>query len=180
MKQIIQIIPPGENLSAVLITHSDADHCGGAAYIRENTGALIFASEIESLAMRKGQMSRKLSPKWYEKPYYYASSTLFSVAAMHTDSILRAGKPVQYFPGLSVLHSPGHTPGHLSFFYDSERILFAGDSIRKDSHGNPSPSIGANTWSRSRAARSFSELLELNPSIIACGHAIFDLREKAL
>jgi glyoxylase-like metal-dependent hydrolase (beta-lactamase superfamily II) len=28
-----------------------------------------------------------------------------------------------------VIETPGHTPGHLSFFYGPERVLFAGDAL---------------------------------------------------
>jgi len=33
---------------AIVNTHSHADHCGGNRYIKERTGATIYASEIES------------------------------------------------------------------------------------------------------------------------------------
>ena len=31
--------------------------------------------------------------------------------------------------GLRVIHTPGHSPGHVSLFRDSDRVLIAGDAI---------------------------------------------------
>jgi len=178
LDQVHKIIPPAECLSTILITHSDADHYGGAAYIRRETGARIYASEIESLAIRKGRMSRKLNPKWFEKPLYWVSSTLFSANPTSIDGILKDGSPAVENTGLLVINSPGHTPGHVSIYWKSEKILFAGDSIKRNSHGKPAPSSGANTWNVRKAERSFSEQMSLQPVLIACGHTLFDYREK--
>ena len=137
-------------------------------------------SEIDTLAIRKGQMSRKLHPNWYEKPFYWASSILISADPVLVDGILKHGKPAVENSGLNVLNTPGHTPGHVSFFWKSERILFAGDSIKKGRHRKPISSSGANTWSTKKAERSFNEQMALQPVLIACGHALFDFRENTL
>lgn len=178
LEEVRKVIPGAECLSAILITHSDADHFGGAAYIRRETGAKVYASEIETLAIRKGQMSRKLRPKWYEKPFYWVSSILISADPVPVDGILKHGNLAFENSGLYVINTPGHTPGHVSFYWRSERILFAGDSIKKGRHGKPIPSSGANTWSAKKAERSFNEQMALQPVLIACGHALFDFREN--
>ncbi len=180
LDQVQRCIPSNERLSAILVTHADADHYGGAAYIRSETGAGIYASEIETLAIRIGRMSRKLKPKWYEKPIYLASSALFSVYPVEVDGILKHGCPAVDNSGLMVINTPGHTPGHVSFIWKSENILFAGDSIKQNSHGKPAPSSGANTWNAKKSERSFSEQISLQPDVIACGHALFDYREKRI
>ena len=54
---------------------------------------------------------------------------------------------------IKVLETPGHTPGHLSFFLRQEGILFAGDSILINGD-SLRPSSGANTWSAQAASES--------------------------
>jgi glyoxylase-like metal-dependent hydrolase (beta-lactamase superfamily II) len=36
---------------------------------------------------------------------------------------------------LKVIHTPGHTPGHISLYYDEDRIVFGADSIYKNVFG---------------------------------------------
>ncbi|MDQ3868365.1 MAG: MBL fold metallo-hydrolase, partial [Thermoproteota archaeon] len=36
---------------------------------------------------------------------------------------------------LKVIHTPGHTPGHISLYYDEDRILFGADTIYKHVFG---------------------------------------------
>jgi glyoxylase-like metal-dependent hydrolase (beta-lactamase superfamily II) len=42
---------------------------------------------------------------------------------------LDTGEPVPHFPDWQAIASPGHTPGHVSFFRDSDRLLIAGDTV---------------------------------------------------
>lgn len=176
LRHIRKTIPANEKLSIILITHSDADHCGGAAYIRDNTGAQVFSSALEVTAMRNGKMSRPLTPKWWQKPFYLLLSPLFSTEAVHSVSILQPGMSLPGATDFQVIDSQGHTPGHISFYWKPQGFLFAGDSIRKLGD-SPAPSSGANTWDAAKSIQSFSTQLKLTPAIIACGHALFDFRE---
>src|SRR5690606_34164201 len=36
---------------------------------------------------------------------------------------------VPHMPGFRWIHTPGHSPGHVSFFRDSDRALIAGDAF---------------------------------------------------
>ena len=36
---------------------------------------------------------------------------------------------------LKVIHTPGHTPGHMSLYYEEDRILFGADTIYKHVFG---------------------------------------------
>jgi glyoxylase-like metal-dependent hydrolase (beta-lactamase superfamily II) len=80
--------------------------------------------------------------------------------------------------GLQVLLTPGHTPGHISFFDPAERILFSGDSIVIDG-GTPAPSRGGNTWDIACARASFEQQLALAPVWICGGHGIWPSKRPA-
>ena len=83
-------------------------------------------------------------------------------------------------PGWRWIHTPGHTPGHVSFFRDLDRTLIAGDAFvttrqesaisaitqRPELHGPP----GYFTPDWPSARRSVEQLAALEPRRIVTGH----------
>ena len=94
----------GSNIRAVVLTHSHRDHIGGVGFVRERYDVPVWAHE------RTGaQVDFKI------------------------DRYLR-DEEVLELPGdpgwrLRALHTPGHDPGHLSFYEESTRTLICGDMI---------------------------------------------------
>jgi glyoxylase-like metal-dependent hydrolase (beta-lactamase superfamily II) len=84
-------------------------------------------------------------------------------------------------PGWQVLHTPGHTAGHVSFFREEGRVLLAGDAFcttkpesffestvaqNPEMHGPPA--YFTSDWTR--AGQSVSRLAQLDPLVVAPGH----------
>jgi glyoxylase-like metal-dependent hydrolase (beta-lactamase superfamily II) len=84
-------------------------------------------------------------------------------------------------PGWQVMFTPGHTPGHVSFFRPADRLLLAGDAFcttkpesffeaallqDPELHGPPAYF----TWNPEIAAGSILGLAALQPDILAPGH----------
>lgn len=84
-------------------------------------------------------------------------------------------------PGWQIIHTPGHTPGHVSFFRPLDRLLLAGDAFcttkpesffeaaiaqQPELHGPPAYF----TWNSEKAAASIRSLAALQPEIVAPGH----------
>jgi glyoxylase-like metal-dependent hydrolase (beta-lactamase superfamily II) len=158
-----------ENLTEILLTHADIDHVGAADALRKLSGARISASQVEAEALARGRSAREvkaglLSPlfTWFEQR---SGSMLLWV-----DRVLHAGEVLPVLGGLRVLSSPGHTPGHLSFYAEKHRLLFAGDSVttRHDS-------VRANrrrmfNWDQEVMLASLRMQAALQPGIVVCGH----------
>ena len=84
-------------------------------------------------------------------------------------------------PGWTLLHTPGHTPGHVSFFREADRTLIAGDAFcttpaesffaanftqPAELHGPPS--YFTSDWQAAKS--SVRQLSGLNPVAVAPGH----------
>jgi glyoxylase-like metal-dependent hydrolase (beta-lactamase superfamily II) len=76
--------------------------------------------------------------------------------------------------GFTVVALPGHSPDHVGYWRERDRVLIAGDGMRNISYrtGRPYPSVSADTfnWDKAGARRSLEKLAGLRPSIIAVGH----------
>jgi glyoxylase-like metal-dependent hydrolase (beta-lactamase superfamily II) len=84
--------------------------------------------------------------------------------------------------GWQIVYTPGHTPGHISLFRASDRVLLAGDAFATmdmDSWiglltaGQVLARAGAPfniDWQATRA--SVAQLAKLRPNVVGCGHGI--------
>jgi glyoxylase-like metal-dependent hydrolase (beta-lactamase superfamily II) len=93
---------------------------------------------------------------------------------------LPADGAVPAMPGWRWIHTPGHTPGHVSLFHPGDRTLIAGDAFvttkqesmlaaltqRPELHGPPM--YYTTDWDAAR--ESVRELSALEPEIAATGH----------
>ena len=69
---------------------------------------------------------------------------------------------------LTILHAPGHSPGHLALFWKERRTLFAGDAIATW----PDLSLGwpAFNLNKRQHHHSLQKLNDIGAEIIAVGH----------
>ncbi len=164
------------DLKRILITHSDADHYGAAFDIKNTTGCEIWSSEIEAEAIKSGVFSRKIEVKGLTKLLMAVLEPVIMVSpAVPVNRIVSEGEVLPILGGLQVIASPGHTPGHISFFLPAERILIAGDAFTSEK-GKPVATTNATTGDPILAVASAKKLMDLNPLVIGGGHAFFDFR----
>ena len=94
---------------------------------------------------------------------------LFKPARIQVDELLSDGQTFPVLGGLRVLETPGHTPGHVSFFSPSAAVLFCGDSIVSEEAGLRG-STGANNWDQARSDESVRKQAALGARILCSGH----------
>ncbi|MEI6102234.1 MAG: MBL fold metallo-hydrolase, partial [Eubacteriales bacterium] len=75
--------------------------------------------------------------------------------------------PGQQFNGLTVISAPGHTPGHMIFYYD--KIVFAGDLFRIQ-NGIPAVNPKIMNWDQPQSIRSIGLLSSLDINWICPSH----------
>ncbi len=155
---------PGD-LKRVLITHSDPDHTGGAAELKRVTGAMILASQHEADAMAKGKPGRPAN----NPVIGFMMDLMMKIPAQKVDDTLRNAQILPVLGGLQVIATPGHTPGHLSYYAPSRRILFAGDSLIATG-GKLNFGPGPFTWNLERGQESVRTQAKLDVDAVCCGH----------
>ncbi|MDI6603543.1 MAG: MBL fold metallo-hydrolase [Thermoanaerobacteraceae bacterium] len=108
-------------LKYILLTHGHLDHIGGVEELREKTGAPVAISSYDAEMLYDPELN--LSAMGYGE-----------IKVKPADILLNDGD-ILYIGDIKieVLHTPGHTPGGISFKIDN--ILFTGDTLFKGSIG---------------------------------------------
>ena len=88
------------NLTHLLITHKHQDHIDGIEYLKNKYNCIVLGPESE-----KDQIPH------------------LDITLIGDEYIDFSGSPIR------VIETPGHTLGHIVFFFEREKILFAGDTL---------------------------------------------------
>ncbi len=103
-------------VETILLTHGHADHISGAAALREATGAPISIHTLDN--------------DFTDGPLCMADECGYPFAPFRADRLLEDGDTVAFGKEtMTVLHTPGHTPGSVCFLHGDDRVLFSGDTL---------------------------------------------------
>ena len=165
----------GVEISAVALTHVHPDHQGCAKAVCDARGVPLACHGDDVDAM-EGRRSVGATDWWLGRIY----DRLWTGPPHKVDRVLAEGDEVA---GFRVVHAPGHAPGEVIFFRDSDRVAICGDVIRNMSYlttlaGVREPPDGL-TPDPAENRRSIRKLAALEPSLILPGHgpAISDMDE---
>ena len=118
------IAEEGVKVEKVLVTHGHADHSGGAAELSERLGVPIEGPHPDDGFLIEAM------PKQAQR------TGLTGARAFTPDRWLDEGDGVQFGQvSLSVLHCPGHTPGHIVFHHAPSKLAVVGDVLFRGSIG---------------------------------------------
>lgn len=170
--------------AAIVLTHGHFDHVGSVRQLASQWDSPVFAHELE-LPYLTGRAS-------YPPPDPTVGGGLMSLLSplyprgpidlgdrVHP---LPADGSVPGMPGWRWIHTPGHSPGHVSFYRDEDRTLIAGDAfvtVRQESAWAVltqrqevwcPPAYYTLDWQAAR--RSVEELAQLHPSAAGTGHGL--------
>jgi glyoxylase-like metal-dependent hydrolase (beta-lactamase superfamily II) len=128
------------NLDALVITHSDLDHQGGAhALKRANPSLWISCGALDIPLVRDPETLVSQRYRAYQAEHGFGPDEA-ALEWMRAESGDRVpidvgwvgGEVLSLEPGwnLRVLHVPGHSPGHVALFDERSGALFAGDCLQ--------------------------------------------------
>lgn len=170
LKTIEQLGRQPADLKRILITHADPDHTGGAAELKAKTGAKLYASQIEAKAIEAGTISREMQGNAMMKGIFsLMGKVIMPLAPAKVDEIIMHGQVLPVLGGLQVIATPGHTPGHVSFYAPAHHILIAGDSLNASS-GTLKFTPAPVHWSYEKGCESVKLEAVLGATSVCCGH----------
>jgi glyoxylase-like metal-dependent hydrolase (beta-lactamase superfamily II) len=127
------------DLKRVCLTHAHFSHLGGLIALKELSGAEIYshAWEADIIAGEREAQRVPLLPRRPVRVYYpFQLGAAIGKGASGAGEDRFGGCPVdghltdgQVLGPVKVIHAPGHTPGHLAFWVESQGVLLAGDAI---------------------------------------------------
>ncbi len=112
-------------LAAVVLTHSNADHMGGAAFLASRTGAPIYSSRMEAAFCADPVLEPSFL--WGGCPPPELRGKFFMAPACTARRLEDEPQLPEALAGMSVIDLPGHYFGQRGFL--AEDVLFAGDAL---------------------------------------------------
>ena len=146
------------DLALVVNTHWHSDHVGGNSLLQA-TGAGIAAAAPDADAVARRDpgcclaeyLDQPVSPYTVDEP-------------LHDAQILRLGDA-----DWSVVHTPGHTPGHVALWQPEERVLAVGDALSSYDVGWVNLALDG-PEATATALASLRKLADLAPRVLLPAH----------
>jgi glyoxylase-like metal-dependent hydrolase (beta-lactamase superfamily II) len=157
----------GRDLAAIAITHAHADHAGSLAQLAEAFPVPVLAGAPDAALIRTGGAPPSGVPTSLFARVLFRIIAPATLEAGRVDVEVVEGTMVPGAPGLHALLTPGHTPGHVSFFWPEHRgVLFAGD-IAANVLGLRESFVHAD---RAEALRSLTRIAAMDFEVAVFGH----------
>jgi glyoxylase-like metal-dependent hydrolase (beta-lactamase superfamily II) len=174
---------PDASPECIVLTHGHFDHSGSADTLADHWDIDIFAHPLEHPYL-DGRAS--YPPPDPTVGGFMAQAIRFvPIKQPNLSGRLQELDPDDEIPGMEgwdIIETPGHTPGHISFFRHEDRTLIAGDAFctmnqdsmvdtlsRKQVVWRP-PTYYTFDWEE--AEISVRRLATLRPDVLAAGHGV--------
>lgn len=138
----------GVNLSetrAVLHTHAHWDHIIGDCIVQRTYGAKVYAHPWEKTMVESQKDAFRAMildvGEFYDEifgfpPFFYRLLLRYlggSYKRLRVDETLRGGEQLDFGMAVTAIHTPGHSPGHMAYYFPETKVLAGGDLIDLES-----------------------------------------------
>ncbi|RYU82846.1 MBL fold metallo-hydrolase [Hymenobacter persicinus] len=180
-----ELFYPGTHPEAIILTHGHMDHSGSVQALAEHWKVPVLAHPLEMPFLTAKAVYPPADPtvdgggslafvaRFFPPQSFQLSDFVQALPADSEDE-------VPYLPEWRWLHTPGHAPGQLALFRESDRTLLGGDAFATANHESvpslllqrPAISVAGAPfnydWEQVRS--SVQKLAALEPAAIGCGH----------
>jgi len=116
-------VEPGD-VDRVLLTHYDADHVGTLARLTPELDAPVYVHEREAQYVAGDRL-----PPWTARNGLEALHRLYYRRLDLPDLPIRTVTDGDDIGGFRACHTPGHTPGHVTYVHEDLSVAFLGDLV---------------------------------------------------
>jgi hydroxyacylglutathione hydrolase len=155
----------GRTVGAHALTHAHPDHQGASKELCERLEIPLWCGTADAPAMESGT---------FEQPRHAINRLIEWAWAGPAHPVSRRLEEGDEIAGFRVLHVPGHSPGHVAYWRESDRALVLGDVLN-----NMNVSTGRRglrepkrifTPDPARNRESARKLAALEPDLVCFGH----------
>lgn len=175
-KRIINSIS-GKGVHTHVLTHAHADHQGSSKAVCEELHIPLWCSEQERPQAESGDATREYTSQQHLVTRF--QRTYWAGQGCRVDKTLREGDRLGDF---TVIETPGHSSGHLSFFRESDGVLMVGDVATNMNLITTLPGLHLPpdlfTLDKEENIRSIRKLASLKPRVLCFGHGPVLVNDK--
>ena len=167
---------------AIILTHGHTDHVGGLRDLCDQWNVSVYAHRLE-LPYLDGRASYPPPDTSVSRGMMAKTAPLLGRGPIDVSEWLQPlpdNRTVPGMPGWRWIHTPGHTPGHVALWRETDRTIIAGDAFvttaqesiyavmtqREELHGPPQ--YFTPDWISAKA--SVQKLAALEPELVVTGH----------
>ncbi|MEK5431861.1 MBL fold metallo-hydrolase [Lysinibacillus sp. FSL R7-0073] len=187
-EEIISVVEkrfgPNARPKAIILTHGHFDHVGGIIELINRWNVPVYAHALEMPYLTGTESYPEADPA-------VSSGLVAKMSPLFPNEAINLGENIQAIPsdgsvpfmqGFQWIHTPGHTPGHISLYREKDKALIVGDAfvtvkqeslykvITQTKEISGPPRYLTTNW---QAARKSVEKLEaLKPSVAITGHGL--------
>jgi len=176
-----QVGAPFSKLNKVILTHQDLDHLSGLPEILRLSDHKVevlahleerpyIQGDVPLIKLNPEQMTKRLKalPEDERKQMEKVLEASLKLR-VNLDITVEDGEVLPHGGGITVIHTPGHTPGHICLYLDQSKTLITGDALNviNGQLVGPKPEFSSDI---DTARKSLKKLTQYDIETVICYH----------